>query len=81
MATITYNVLQTDGLRLDKMIENEVRALLFDAASIRNSGALLFAGDVAGMGSDAISLRYAGLDGFEAMNTVGDGSEITSKPA
>jgi len=78
MATITYTTLFNDGLRLEKMIENEVRALLFDAASIRNSGALLFAGDVAGMGSDAISLRYAGLDGYEAMNTVADGSEITS---
>ena len=78
MATIAYSTLQTDGLRLDAMIENEVRALLHDAASIRNSGALLFAGDVAGIGSDAITLRYAGLDGFEAMNTTADGSEITS---
>ena len=78
MSTITYTALQTDGLRLDAMIENEVRALLHDAASIRNSGALLFAGDVAGIGSDAITLRYAGLNGYEPMNTVGDGSEITS---
>ena len=78
MATIDYSALNTSGLRLDAMIENEVRALLHDAASIRNSGALLFAGDVAGIGSDAITLRYAGLDGYEAMNTVGDGSEITS---
>ena len=78
MATITYSTLQTDGLRIDAMIENEVRALLHDAASIRNSGALLFAGDVAGIGSDALTLRYAGLDGYEAMNSVSDGSEITS---
>lgn len=78
MATISYSVLNGDGLRLDAMIENEVRALLHDGASIRNSGALLFAGDIAGMGSDSLTLRYAGLDGYEAMNTVGDGSEITS---
>jgi hypothetical protein len=78
MATIDYSVLNGAGLRLDAMIENEVRALLHDGASIRNSGALLFAGDVAGMGSDSLTLRYAGLDGYEAMNTVGDGSEITS---
>ena len=78
MATITYSVLNGDGLRLDAMIENEVRALLHDGASIRNSGALLFAGDIAGMGSDSLTLRYAGLDGYEAMNTVGDGAEITS---
>ena len=78
MATISYSVLNGDGLRLDAMIENEVRALLHDGASIRNSGALLFAGDIAGMGSDSLTLRYAGLDGYEAMNTVGDGAEITS---
>lgn len=78
MAEIKYSTLNTAGLRLDKMIENEVRALLFDAASIRNSGALLFAGDVAGLGSSALSLRYAGLDGYEPMNTQADGTEITS---
>ena len=78
MSTITYTTLDTSGLRMDLMIENEVRALLHDAASIRNSGALLFSGDVAGMGSDTISLRYAGLDGYEAMNTATDGAEISS---
>ena len=44
MATIAYSTLQTAGLRLDAMIENEVRALLHDSASIRNSGALLLLG-------------------------------------
>tara|TARA_R100000329_G_scaffold21315_2_gene20829 strand:- start:2668 stop:3603 length:936 start_codon:yes stop_codon:yes gene_type:complete len=82
MAEIKYSTListgTNPGLRLDKMIENEVRALLFDAASIRNSGALLFAGDIAGSGSAALSLRYAGLDGFEPMNTAADGTEISN---
>ena len=82
MAEIKYSTLITAGtnagLRLDKMIENEVRALLFDAASIRNSGALLFAGDIAGAGSAALSMRYAGLDGYEPMNTVADGTEISN---
>ena len=78
MSTITYSALQTDGLRLDAMIENEDRALLHEAASIRNSGALLFAGDVAGIGSDAIALSNAGLNGYEPMNSTADGSEITS---
>ncbi len=78
MSTITYTTLDTSGLRMDLMIENEVRALLHDAASIRNSGALLFSGDVSGMGSDTISLRYAGLDGYEAMNVATDGAEISS---
>ena len=78
MATIDYSVLNTAGLRMDLMIENEVRALLFDAASLRTSGALVFAGDIAGMGSDTIQLRYASLDGAQPMADVSDGSEITS---
>ena len=41
------------------MIENEVRAVLADMASIRNTGALLYAGDVAGIGSKVMRLRYA----------------------
>ncbi len=78
MATITYSVLDTDGIRMDLMVENEVRALLHDGASIRNSGALLFAGDIAGMGSDVLALRYSSLDGYTPMASVADGSEITS---
>ena len=42
MAIIDYAVLDTDGIRMDLMIEAEVRALLHDGASIRKSGALLF---------------------------------------
>ena len=57
MATIDYAGL--GNLRLAAMIENEVRAELADMASIRNSGALMFAGDVAGIGSKVIRLRYA----------------------
>jgi hypothetical protein len=78
MSTITYGVLDSAGIRMDLMIENEVRALLYDGASIRNSGALLFAGDIAGMGSDTISMRYASLDGYTAMADVSDGNEITA---
>ena len=72
MSTITYGVLDSAGIRMDLMIENEVRALLFDGASIRNSGALLFAGDIAGMGSDTIAMRYASLDGYQAMADVSE---------
>lgn len=78
MATITYGVLDTDGIRMDLMVEAEVRALLHDSASLRNSGRLIFAGDVAGIGSDTIALRYSSLDGFTEMSAVADGDEITS---
>lgn len=78
MATITYGVLDTDGIRMDLMVEAEVRALLHDSASLRNSGRLIFAGDVAGIGSDTIALRYSSLDGYTEMSAVADGDEITS---
>ena len=56
MAIIDYAVLDTDGIRMDLMIEAEVRALLHDSASIRKSGALLFAGDWLGCYRDEILL-------------------------
>ena len=75
---LDYAGLETGGLRLAAMIEAEVRALLADNASIRQSGALLFAGDVANIGSDAITLRYAGLDGYDAMSSASDGADVTA---
>ena len=78
MAVIDYAVLDTDGIRMDLMLENEIRALLHDGASIRKSGALLFAGDVSGIGSDTIALRYSSLDGYTEMAAVGDGTEISN---
>ena len=78
MAIIDYAVLDTDGIRMDLMIENEVRALLHDSASIRNSGALIFAGDVSGIGSDTIALRYSSLDGYTEMSAVADGTDIAN---
>lgn len=78
MAIIDYAVLDTDGIRMDLMIENEVRALLHDGASIRNSGAILFAGDVSGMGTDTIAMRFSSLDGFTPMAAAADGTEISN---
>jgi hypothetical protein len=75
---LDYAGLQGAGLRLSKMIEAEVRALLTDNASIRQSGALLFAGDVSGSGSSTVSVRYAGLDGYQSMANVADGVAVTA---
>lgn len=77
MATIKFSDL--DGnLRLAAMIENEVRALLADNASIRNSGALMFAGDVASIGSDSIRLRYANIGASTPFATAADGADVGS---
>ena len=76
MAIIDYASL--DGnLRLAAMIENEVRAILSDTASIRNSGGLMYAGDVASIGSDSIRLRYANWGAAEPFNAASDGAEVS----
>lgn len=75
---LDYSGLEGAGLRLASMIEAEVRALLSDSGSIRQSGALLFAGDVANIGSDAITVRYAGLDSYAAMAAASDGADVSA---
>ena len=76
MAETTYA--QLGNLRLAAMIENEVRALLADMASIRQSGALLFAGDVAGIGSKSVRLRYSDLGAKKPFSAATDGAEVTA---
>lgn len=79
MTTIDYTGLLGDNLRLAAMIENEVRAVLADMASIRNSGALLYAGDVAGIGSKVLRLRYADWGAATPFETATDGAEVSTK--
>ena len=78
LQNLDFSGLETGGLRLAAMIEAEVRALLSDNASIRQSGALLYAGDVANIGSDSITLRFAGLDGYDAMASANDGGDVSA---
>ena len=76
MANVDYSSLS--NVRLSNMIENEVRAILADMASIRNSGALYFAGDIAGIGSDTISLRYANCGAATPFASASDGSDVSN---
>jgi len=66
------------NLRLAAMVENEVRAVLADMASIRNTGALLFAGDVAGVGSKSMRLRFADWGAERPFATAVDGADVTA---
>lgn len=66
------------NLRLAAMIENEVRAILADTASIRNSGALLFAGDVAGIGSKVMRMRYADWGAATPFANAADGADVSA---
>jgi hypothetical protein len=62
---ITNNGLLTD-LRMNNMISQEIRLLLADSVSLRNTQYMTFVGSINGMGSDTIRVRKAGLDGFDA---------------
>ena len=66
------------NLRLAAMVENEVRAVLADMASIRNTGALLFAGDVAGIGSKSMRLRFADWGATTPFASASDGANVTA---
>ena len=84
MSTIYYSAgspaagLEPDGLRLAAMIEAEVRAQLADMATIRNTDALLFAGDLAGSGSDALTLRYAGYGAKTPMASAAEDADVSA---
>lgn len=84
MSTIYYSAgspaagLEPDGLRLAAMIEAEVRAQLADMATIRNTDALLFAGDLAGSGSDAVTLRFAGYGAKTPMAAADEDSDVSA---
>jgi len=71
--TITHTSLETD-LRLAVTLDTALHVLLHDAASIRDSGSLMYLGSVNGTGSDTSRIRYAGLNGLDAMAVVADGS-------
>ena len=62
---ITNNGLKTD-LRITAMISQEIRLLLADSTSLRNTLYMTNVGSINGMGSDTIRVRKAGLDGYDA---------------
>ena len=73
------NGLEANGLRLANILENEVQMMLADMASIRQTSALRFMGDVAGSGSDAITARFASIGAKTPMAATADEStDVTS---
>jgi hypothetical protein len=59
-------------LRLAKMITQEIQLLLRDTANLRNSPFLRYYGSVNGLGSTVMSVRKAGLDGYDSMAELGE---------
>ena len=77
MTAILESNLSTD-LRLAQMIEAEIRMILADTATIRNTGAVAFLGDVAGIGSDTLQLRLAGLNGTNEMASTAESADAST---
>lgn len=71
MAEIFHSTMETD-LRLAAALDQEVRALLTDVHAMRTTGAIVDVGSVNGTGSDTKRVRYAGLDGYDAMTAAGE---------
>lgn len=72
MALITHASMETD-LRLAAVLDQEVRALLTDQVQLRKvPGLSIDLGSVNGTGSDTKRVRYAGLDGYDAMTSAGE---------
>jgi len=66
MTTVLHSNLEADLREADR-IEGIVRTTLVDQADLFNvPGAIIYLGDVAGMGSDTARIPYASLDGSDA---------------
>jgi len=59
-------------LRLAKMITQEIQLLLRDTQNLRNSQFLSYFGSINGTGSSVVSVRKAGLDGFDTFAGLGE---------
>jgi hypothetical protein len=75
--TITSASLETD-LRLALCLDAALHVLLHDSATIKNTGAVTYLGSINGSGSDVSQIRFAGLDGTDAMATVTDGAACSA---
>jgi hypothetical protein len=72
MGTIAHSTMETD-LRLAAALDQEVRILLTDMHAMRTvPGAIVDCGSVNGTGSDTKRVRFAGLDGYDAMTAAGE---------
>ena len=70
---ITHATLEAD-LRMAAVLDQEIALKLADRSSIRNSGAVRSYGLINGQGSDTMTIRIAGLDGYDKFTV--DSTEV-----
>jgi hypothetical protein len=67
-------------LTVSEILAQEVGLLLADRASFRNGAYLVDVGDVRGSGSATKKIGFAGLDGYDEMAAVAEGSPVSNTP-
>lgn len=65
-------------LTVSAVLARTIELLLADRASLRNSRHVVNVGDIAGSGSSASKQGYAGLDGYDEMAAVTEGSAVSN---
>jgi len=79
MATTFNSMVQSQDLRLEKIVSQEIRILLKDSTNLRNTPFMDYVGSINGTGSDTIRVRKAGLDAgdFTAFTGATEASAVT----
>jgi hypothetical protein len=62
-------------LTVPEILNREIELLLADRASLRNLPYLVNVGDITGSNTNTIKVGYAGLDGYNEMSAVAEGSD------
>lgn len=74
---VSYSGLTTDA-RLSQVLAQEIEVILHDQASLMGHPAIRYAGDMAGRGSTVIKIPRAGLQGYNRMAAVSEGSSTSN---
>lgn len=67
------------NLRIATALDAALRVLLHDEMSLRTTGSIVNLGSINGTGSAASTIRYAGLDGYDAFDSVGEVAVVAEK--
>lgn len=68
----------TNSVRLSAILAKEIELALADRASLHGHPSIKFLGNVAGSGSSTLQVPVVGLDGYNTMSSVADGSAVSN---
>ena len=68
------------NLRLATALDAALKVILHDEMSLRTTGSVMNLGSINGTGAADSTVRYAGLDGFDAFNAAGETATVAETP-